>query len=179
LGLNIIKIKEEGKEMDKVIEEAMAIISLYPDVFPHLIRQGYKLVRDIKKGGLVLQDGVVITFSRSLKKGKYSTNATTIKKTNDFIIHQIASDQVQKGATKKVLDGFVEYCKYKGAGNILLSVRAENERACKFYERYGFTWDSDIHWKSDGGNVGTIRGVIYRLQLKNINSDKFFKLFKN
>ena len=90
----------------------------------------------------------MITFTQYTHGGKLSRNATTIKKTNDFIIHQIASDQTQKGATKKVLDEFVEYCKSKKAGNILLTVRAFNERARKFYERYGFKYDSDIQWLS-------------------------------
>tara|TARA_B100000073_G_scaffold249752_1_gene209992 strand:+ start:2028 stop:2552 length:525 start_codon:yes stop_codon:yes gene_type:complete len=173
LGLNIIQIKEEGEEMDKVIEETMAIIDMYPDIFPHMYKQGFKLVNRIKKGNLVLQDGVMITFTQYLQGGKLSRNATTIKKPKDFIIHQIASDQTQKGATKKVLDEFVDYCKSKGAGNILLTVRAFNERARKFYERYGFKYDSDIQWNSQ--ETGIIPGVIYKLQLEKIKSEKFFQ----
>jgi RimJ/RimL family protein N-acetyltransferase len=115
----------------------------------------------------------MITFTQYLQGGKLSRNATTIKKPKDFIIHQIASDQTQKGATKKVLDEFVDYCKSKGAGNILLTVRAFNERARKFYERYGFKYDSDIQWNSK--ETGIIPGVIYRLQLEKIKSDKFFQ----
>jgi len=170
--LNIIKIKEEGDEMNKVIEESMAIINLYPEIFPHLYKQGFKLVGRIKKGNLILQDGVIITFTQYTNGGKLSPNAKTIKKAKDFIIHQIASDQSQKGATKKVLDKFVEYCKSKGAGNILLTVRAFNEKARKFYERYGFEFDSDINWNSK--QTGTIPGVIYRLKLEKIKSKKFF-----
>ena len=158
--------------MDKVIKEAMAIIDMYPDIFPHMYKQGFKLVKRIKKGNLIVQDGVVITFTQYLQGGKLSPNATTIKKPKDVIIHQIASNQTQKGATKKVLDEFVDYCKSKGAGNILLSVRASNERARKFYERYGFTYDSDIEWNS---KTGTIAGVIYRLQLQKIKTEKWFK----
>jgi len=71
------------------------------------------------------------------------------------------------------LDEFVDYCKSKGAGNILLTVRAFNERARKFYERYGFKYDSDIQWNSK--ETGIIPGVIYRLQLEKIKSDKFFQ----
>ena len=173
MGLNIIQIKETGEQMDKVIAEAMAIINLYPDIFPHLYKQGFKLVGRIQKGNLVLQDGVMITFTQYSQGGKLSRNATTIKKPKDFIIHQIASDQTQKGATKKVLDEFVDYCKSKGAGNILLTVRAFNERARKFYERYGFKYDSDIQWNSK--ETGIIPGVIYRLQLEKIKSEKFFQ----
>ena len=173
MGLNIVQIKEEGEEMDKVIEDTMAIINMYPDIFPHMYKQGFKLVGRIKKGNLILQDGVMITFTQYSQRGKLSRNATTMRKQKDFIIHQIASDQTQKGATKKVLDEFVEYCKSKGAGNILLTVRAFNERARKFYERYGFKYDSDIQWNSK--ETGVIPGVIYRLQLEKIKSDKFFE----
>jgi len=173
LGLNIVQIKEEGEEMDKVIEDTMAIINMYPDIFPHMYKQGFKLVGRIKKGNLILQDGVMITFTQYSQRGKLSRNATTMRKQKDFIIHQIASDQTQKGATKKVLDEFVEYCKSKGAGNILLTVRAFNERARKFYERYGFKYDSDIQWNSK--ETGVIPGVIYKLQLEKIESEKFFK----
>lgn len=173
MGLNIVQIKEEGEEMDKVIEDTMAIINMYPDIFPHMYKQGFKLVGRIKKGNLILQDGVMITFTQYSQRGKLSRNATTMRKQKDFIIHQIASDQTQKGATKKVLDEFVEYCKSKGAGNILLTVRAFNERARKFYERYGFKYDSDIQWNSK--ETGVIPGVIYKLQLEKIESEKFFK----
>lgn len=171
--LNIIQIKEEGEEMNKVIEETMAIVNLYPEIFPHLYKQGFKLIGRIQKGNLILQDGVFITFTQYSQGGKLSINATTIKKPKDFIIHQIASDQTQKGATKKVLDEFVEYCKSKGAGNILLTVRAFNQRARDFYERYGFKYDSDIQWNSK--ETGIIPGVIYRLQLEEIKSEKFFQ----
>ena len=53
------------------------------------------------------------------------------------------------------------------------TVRAFNERARKFYERYGFKYDSDIEWNSK--ETGVIPGVIYRLQLEKIKSDKFFQ----
>ena len=78
--INIIQIKEEGEEMDKVIEETMTIINLYPEIFPHLYKQGFKLVNRIKKGNLILQDGVFITFTQYQQGGKLSPNATTIKK---------------------------------------------------------------------------------------------------
>lgn len=170
--LNIIQIDEKGEEMDKVIEEAMAIIDLYPDIFPHMYKQGFRLVGRIQKGNLILQDGVVITFSHYSQNGKLSKNATTFKKKGDFIIHQIASDRKIKGATQKVLDLFVEYCRDKHAENIILTVRKDNTRARKFYERNGFKYDSDIHWTSK--KTGIIEGVVYKLSLpaKN-NLEKF------
>lgn len=163
MSLNIVKIEEEGPEMDAVIEQAMNIIDLYPDIFPHMYKQGFKLKGRIKKGNLILQNGVVITFTQYSQNGLLSKNSTTRKKKNDFIIHQIASDQKIKGSAKNVLDEFVEYCKSKGAENIILTVRKFNERARNFYERYGFEMDSDIHWNSK--DTGKIEGVVYKLKL--------------
>ena len=84
--VNIIQITQEGKEMDKVIKEAMAIIDMYPDIFPHMYKQGFKLVKRIKKGNLIVQDGVVITFTQYLQGGKLSPNATTINKEVERLI---------------------------------------------------------------------------------------------
>lgn len=170
--LNIVHIKIEGDEMNKAIDDAMDIINLYPDIFPHMYKQGFRLIKRIKKGNMIIQDGVVITFTQYSHGGKLSRNATTVKKPKDFIIHQIATDRKIRGATKKVLDEFVDHCKTNRAGNILLTVRATNDKARKFYERYGFKYDSDIQWNSK--ETGVITGVIYRLQLEKISSETFF-----
>jgi len=170
--LNIIQISEQGEEMDKVIEEAMAIINLYPDIFPHMYKQGFRLVGRIQKGNLVLQDGVVITFHQYSGSAPVTRNSKLKSKVKDFMIHQIASDRTIKGATKRVLDEFVKYCKEQGAQNIILTVRAFNEKARKFYERYGFEYIEDTHWTSK--ETGIIPGVIYKLPLVEIKSEKFF-----
>lgn len=172
--LNILHIKEEGKELDEAIEKVMAIIDLYPEIFPHLTGQGFKLKKYFAKGGVILQNGVVITFSRYKSNGRLSKNATSYKKKGDFILHQIASDRSKKGNSKKVLDEFVKYCNDKSllhAENLFLTVRAENQKAVSFYERYGFVKDSDIHWNSK--KEGLIKGIVFRLRLipeKNIES---------
>lgn len=169
--LNIVQIKDEGIELDNAIETAMKIINLYPDIFPHLYKQGFKLKKYFAKGGVILEDGVVITFSRYAKSGKLSRNATAYKKAGDFILHQIATDGNEKGASKRVLDKFVSYCKDKHAENLFLTVRAKNERAVKFYERYGFKRECELNWHSK--KDGVIPGLIFRLKLiadKNIET---------
>jgi len=170
--LNVIHIEEEGEEMDKVIEDSMAIINLYPEIFPHMYKQGFRLVKRIKKGNLVLQDGVVITFHQYKGSTPITRNSRSKAKPKAFIIHQIASDQKIKGATKKVLDEFVTYCKSKGAPNIILTVRSFNSRARIFYERYGFKFVEETHWTSKAD--GIIPGVVYKYQLEKINNEKFF-----
>lgn len=171
--LNIVKITEQGEEMDKAIEEAMAIINLYPEIFPHMYKQGFKLVGRFQKGQVVLQDGVVITFHQYAQRTLITRNSVCKAKPKDFMIHQIASDRSIPGATKKVLDEFVEYCKSKGASGIILSVRAFNERARKFYERYGFEFVEETHWTSK--KTGIIPGIIYRYPIETIKSEEFFK----
>jgi hypothetical protein len=169
--LNILHIKDEGAELDNAIEKVMQIINLYPEIFPHLHKQGFKLKKYFSKGGVILEDGVVITFSKYRNSGKLSRNATAYKKAGDFILHQIATDGSEKGATKKVLDKFVSYCKENHAENLFLTVRAKNDRAVKFYERYGFERECGINWHSK--KDGVIPGIIFRLKLvadKNIET---------
>jgi hypothetical protein len=172
--VNVIHIKEEGEEMNSVIEKSMEIINLYPEIFPHLYKQGFKLVKRIKSGNLILEDGVLITFTKYGNSGKISPNAKVLKKRGDYIIHQIASDKSVKGSTKKVLDKFVEYCRIGGGESIFLTVRAFNEHARQFYERYGFVYMDDIKWNSK--ETGEIPGVIYKYNLINGRAEKFFNI---
>jgi GNAT superfamily N-acetyltransferase len=172
--VNVIHIKEEGEEMNSVIEKSMEIINLYPEIFPHLYKQGFKLVKRVKNGNLILEDGVLITFTKYGNSGKISPNAKVLKKRGDYIIHQIASDKSVKGSTKKVLDKFVEYCRMGGGESIFLTVRAFNEHARQFYERYGFVYMDDIKWNSK--ETGEIPGVIYKYNLTNERAEKFFNV---
>ena len=157
--------------MEDAKKRASSIIDLYPEIFPHLYKQPFKLEKYIETGGLIIESGVVITFDKYKKSGRLSRNATAYKKKGDFILHQIASDRSEKGATKLVLDKFVAHCKQNLAENLWLTVRAKNERAVAFYERYGFKKECDLNWHSK--KDGKIPGIIFRLRLvadKNIES---------
>lgn len=159
------------KELELATKEAMSIINLYPMIFPHLYKQGFKLRKYFEKGGVILQDGVVLTFGRYKSNGRMSRNATTYKKRGDFILHQIATNDTIKGAAKNVLDRFLEYCKAHHAENLFLTVREHNDEAVRFYNRYGFEKDSEIFWTSK--KDGIIKGIVYRLRLvadKNIET---------
>ena len=129
--LNIIAIKdtEENKvQMAESIDSAMKIIDLYPDVFPHLVGQGFKLKKYFNAGTVIIQNGVVITFGKYKSSGSISRNssksyqsvphkpAKVYKKNGDYILHQIASDRTDKEAAKNVLDEFVKYCKSNQIG---------------------------------------------------------------
>ena len=169
--LNFVQAEKGTNEMIEAVNQASAIIDLYPEIFPHLYQQGFKLEKYIEKGGMILQDGVVITFGKYKSHGRMSKNATTYKKKGDFILHQIATNHSKTNASKEVLDEFVEYCKSQHAENLFLTVRAFYYRAVLFYERYGFVKDSDIHWTSK--KDGVINGIVFRLRLvadKNIET---------
>lgn len=189
--LNIITIKdteENEKEMQEAIDASMKIIDLYPEIFPHLVGQGFKLKKRFDSGTVVLQEGVIITFSKYRSNGRISNNAKrkiqsvgdesasqfVRKKNGDYIIHQIASDRTKKDAAYKVLNEFIEWCKSNHAENIWLTVRAENKRALQFYEKNGFVKEGDIHWqKKVNKKIEIIPGIVYKNKIvadKNIET---------
>lgn len=169
--LNFVKAQKGTTEMIEAVNYASTIIDLYPEIFPHLYKQGFKLEKYIEKGCIILQDGVVVTFGKYKSHGKMSRNAITYKKKGDYILHQIATNHSKQNSSKKVLDEFIDYCKSQHAENLFLTVRAFNYRAVLFYERYGFVKDSDIFWTSK--KDGIINGIVFRLRLvadKNIET---------
>ncbi len=172
--IRILNIKTDGEEMESAIKEAMEIIDLYPKVFPHLSGQGFKLKKYFSKpnGGVVLQNGVVITFEKSKSNSKIARKTFARKKRGDMIIHQIAS-KYRNGSAQKVFNEFVEYCKTNHCENIILSVRTANETARKFYERNGFELVDENSQMWHGKKEGYISGSIYKLRLpadKNIET---------
>jgi hypothetical protein len=173
--LNVVRIKEEGPEMENAISEAMAVINLYPQFFPHLAGQGFKLKKYFNKehGGVVIQEGVIITFEKSKNNTKVARKTIARKKKGDMILHQIASDRKIPGATQKVFQEFVKYCKEKHCENIILSVRTENINAKKFYEKNGFELVDCNPEMWHGKKEGYISGSVYKLKLiadKNIET---------
>lgn len=169
--LNFVKAQRGTNELMEATNNAMSIIDLYPDIFPHLYKQGFKLEKYFEKGNVILQDGVIITFGRYKSKGRFSKNSTTYKKSGDFILHQIASNGSVKYGAKNVLNEFIQYCKKERAENLFLTVREFNTKAVHFYLKNGFVIDSKIHWTSK--KDGVIPGLVFRLRLvadKNIET---------
>jgi GNAT superfamily N-acetyltransferase len=168
--LRVLHIDKDGAEMDSAIKEAMETIDLYPHYFPHLYKQGFKLKKYFSKpnGGVVIEDGVVITFEKSKNNSKVARKTFARKKKGDMIIHQIAAKE-RNGSAQRVFNQFVEYCKSQHCANIILSVRTSNETAIKFYERNGFQLvDSNPSlWnnKKDGAIGGSV--YIKRLVVEN------------
>lgn len=169
--LNFVKAEPGSSEMIEATNKAMSIIDLYPDVFPHLNRQGFKLEKYFQNGTAIIQDGVLITFCKYKSKGKISKNAKTHKKRGDFMIYQLASNGSIEDGEKSVLNHFIEYCKSQRAENIFIAIGEKNTNIIDFYLDNGFVIDSKIHWGNEKN--GIINGLMFRLRLtadKNIET---------
>lgn len=186
---NIIKLHKEHADFETTFKKIVSILKLYPKVFVSTLSKLGSIQTMMINGEVVLEDGVLITFNKSKNKHKISTTADVYAKPTDYHIHQIATNHSVKGATKKVLDKFVKLCKSNGGSNIYLTVRQENERACKFYNEYGFEIVAENYWKSkveyctgngdfdnDAYYYKKIKGYIYKLQLENNKASKFYNI---
>lgn len=132
-----------------------SIFSLYKkSYFPH-IRQDY-LKRKLKNNNIILEDGVVIVFGVYKRKQKIG-NVEAQK--GDAHIGQILTNSQGSGNASKILSKFF----YEMNSAVWLTVRAENDRARRFYEKNGMKKVGDISWSE-----GTIPGVVYKFEMVNI-----------
>jgi len=132
-----------------------SIFSLYKkNYFPH-IRQDY-LNRKLKNNNIILEDGVVIVFGVYKRKQKIG-NVEAQK--GDAHIGQIVTNSQGSGNASKILSKFF----YEMNSAVWLTVRAENDRARRFYEKNGMKKVGDISWSE-----GTIPGVVYKFEMVNI-----------
>jgi phage baseplate assembly protein gpV len=123
------------------------------NVFPHIRRDALR--RRIEARQCVYQDGVIITYQRYKKRtrvGDVQVPAGAI------MLHQILNSEQFNGAGSRVFRQFVNEIVRVSGGNLYLSVRKQNEVACRFYERHGMTVAGTVAWSG-----GTIPGRVYRL----------------
>lgn len=121
------------------IDEIYKIFRHYKEIFPHIRKD--KLFEMIEKGNVIYQNDVVITF----QKYKKTVNLGNIKiPKGSYIIHQIVTKYQGEGKARKILNDFIDFTE----GNIYLSVRKNNYRAIRFYEKNGFKAISNISWKN-------------------------------
>lgn len=141
----IFATKEQAKEIYEIFRKRA-------DIFPH-IRYDY-LQRAINGGRCVYQDGVVIIFSIYKKRTRVGTCGIP---RNNCMLHQIVNGNEGNGNAKAVLKQFLAYISSLNLPAVWLSVRADNNRATKFYERNGFVEVGTVKWMN-----GTLAGIIYR-----------------
>lgn len=118
--------------------------------FPH-IRTDY-LKRKIEAGEVVLCDSVVITYGIYQRKQKIGVLHAT---KGDCHIGQITTNKQGSGSASRVLQEFFKHVNT----NVWLTVRADNDRARKFYEKNGMKNVGEIFWMA-----GTLPGTIYKYE---------------
>ena len=118
----------------------------YHDIFPYM-RKDY-LEEYLDKKQVIYDSGVVIVYH------KYQVT----KKYGDYKVHKgdiIIKDMVKEyddADTKEVINRFFDYVDT----NVWCTVRSDNIRACKFYEKVGMERVADIDWKK-----GELKGYVY------------------
>jgi len=133
------------------IKEVYGIFHKHKEIFPH-VRFDY-LQRKIDSGCCVYDDGVVITYTIYKRKNRIWNQNVANK--GDVMLHQIVNANPSNGKSSDVLQGFFEHTV---EGKIVwLTVRADNKRAIKFYEKIGFDDMGDIYWMK-----GKLPGKVFR-----------------
>lgn len=148
------------------IDETSAIYAVfqsYPTIFPHL-RFDY-LQRMIRKNWCIWQDGIVITFQPYQRKVRLGT---VVVPAGTYILHQIAmSKQAALGSAGRIFRAFHDHY-IAPSGGLVLTVRADNAVARRFYEREGLAQLGTILWHQKGQ---PLPGIVYGNHvLKSLNS---------
>ena len=115
------------------------------EVFPYLRLDSLK--NKIEEGKVVYDKGVVITYNKYKRKQKLGNVEA---KMGDIVIQEIVKD---KGCdAEDVFERFVDFVDE----DIWLTVRRDNERAKKFYDRVGMELVGEVLWVH-----GTLSGDVY------------------
>ena len=120
-------------------DDVISAFRLYRNVFPHLTTTDIK--KSIQNKELIWKYGVAIQFKYYKQKRKKGTFTT---KVGD--IHLIKMCKVNGGLSDLAFNEWLDLLK---RGRIVLSVRQDNHRAIKFYERHNFKIQSEISWGKD------------------------------
>jgi len=118
--------------------------------FPH-IRKDY-VERNITAKKVVYDSGVIIIFNQYQRRQRIGTVEA---QRGDFILHQILNPHRNSGQPSCASDILQRFC-FECAADVWLSVRADNDRAAKFYSKNGFTLAGTTSWMS-----GTLPGLVF------------------
>jgi len=125
------------------------VMSFFADknIFPHI--RSDKIRTLIANQNVIIENNVLITY-QVYKKKTHLGNVFAEK--YDVILHQIVNKNFASGNAEKVINRFFDYVK----SNVFLSVRSENKRACRFYEKVGMKEVGKITWGSDNQISGKV-----------------------
>lgn len=115
------------------------------DVFPYLRFDSLK--NKIEEGKVVYDKGVVITYNKYKRKQKLGNVQANM---GDIVIQEIVKEE--GGDAEDVFLRFVDFV----VEDVWLTVRRDNERAKKFYDRVGMELVGEVFWSK-----GTIPGDVY------------------
>ena len=145
--IKLFLIFAAARDFDDVVKT----FRLYRDIFPHLRPNDLK--KSIENKQLVWDKGVAIQFKTYQRR---QTKGTFKIQVGDVHLQKIASQR--NGKTKDVFKEWLEYVAEKlNDARIVLSVRQTNERAIKFYQKFGFEIVCDCKWNKEDGYV-MVRG---------------------
>ena len=128
----------------------------YADIFPYM-RKDY-LEECLEKQKVIYENGLVIIYHKYLvskKFGNYKVNK------GDVIIKDMVKEN-DKVNSVKIMNKFFDYVNT----NVWCTVRSDNIRACKFYEKIGMKKVSEISWSK-----GKLKGYVY-LKIHNLTNIK-------
>jgi hypothetical protein len=135
------------------LKEIYRAFQQYKEIFP--FKRQDKLKREIEKGQVIWQDGVVIVYQQYKK----ATDVGSVKiPRGSIMLHQILNSNQFSGKGGKVFDQFVREIVKPSGGDVYLSVRESNAVARDFYERHGMKVVGKVSWSQ-----GTLPGLVYRL----------------
>ena len=140
-------------------EVVKGIFKKHRDVFPYLRFDSLK--NKIEEGKVVYDTGVVITYNKYKRKQKLGNVEA---KRGDIVIQEIVKDK--GGDAEDVFERFVDFVDE----DIWLTVRRDNERAKKFYDRLGMELVGEVFWSK-----GTLAGDVY-LYKQNPGHSLFYEL---
>ena len=133
----------------------VAIFKQHRDIFPH-VRTDY-IRRMIAAGRCFFNNGIVITFTKYIRKNKIGLNVIAPK--GSICIKQIATANPGNGKTIGELENFLSM--WDPNQICFLSVRENNHRAVKFYNKTGFRESGRIEWNSKNSPSGKISGIVF------------------
>lgn len=135
------------------LNEVLKIFRKYNKIFPYMRKD--KLQDKIIKNEVIYDDGVVITFSKYKKKVKLGD---VVAEKGVWSIQEIVNSDKGNGKATEVMKRFLDFVD----SDVYLTVRADNEDACQFYDEHGFKIIGNITWRG-----GEIAGLVYKKSLTN------------
>lgn len=127
--------------------ELLTLFKQHKDIFPYL-RSDY-LDRKLAAGTVIWDSGVVMIYNHC--KVNRTLSGVKIHR-GDIMLSEMATKTPGSGAASMILQQFLK----DFPTTIWLTVRADNTRACAFYEKHHICRVGSIAWAG-----GTVPGYIY------------------